>query len=168
MKKSSIILGFIMILAMAIFVVPHGWESAPPVRELQTSSASTTDHAQEPVDIKPSSVAQLPQQVVNAPEGSGATIRIALSIDGISSVASVPSGSTVLDAMRKLAASGKLAFEGREYPSLGYFVESINGKKYGGGFYWFLYINGRSSDTGASQTTLEDGDAIEWRYEKKY
>jgi len=77
-------------------------------------------------------------------------------------------GSTVLDAMQAAASSTSFIFTGREYPSLGYFVESIGGKKNADGYYWFLYVNGKSSDTGASQTNLSTGDAVEWRYKKEY
>lgn len=79
---------------------------------------------------------------------------------------SVSDGSTVLDAMRELSSSTNVTFSGREYPSLGFLVESINGKKNGDGYYWFLYVNGKSSDTGVSQTELNAGDRIEWKYEK--
>lgn len=78
----------------------------------------------------------------------------------------VPSGSTVLDAMRTLASTTSFVFSGREYPSLGFFVESINGKRNADGLYWFLYINGASSDTGVSNAVLHPGDTVEWRYER--
>jgi len=75
---------------------------------------------------------------------------------------------SVMDAMRALQSSGNLAFTGKDYPGMGFFVESINGKKNSDNLYWMLYINGKSSDTGASQTTIHSGDKIEWRYEKSY
>ena len=82
--------------------------------------------------------------------------------------------STVLHAMNTLAAEGPFTFSGREYPSLGFFVDSINGlpaqagRKNAGGSYWFLYVNDESSNTGASQTTLKAGDTVEWRYQQSY
>lgn len=79
-----------------------------------------------------------------------------------------PPGSTVLDAMRALASTTPFAFSGREYPSLGFFVESINGKRNADGLYWFLYINNKSSNTGVSNTTLHPGDTVEWRFERDY
>lgn len=75
---------------------------------------------------------------------------------------------TALDAMRAYASSEKFAFTGREYSSLGFFVESINGRKNAGGSYWFLYINGAASEKGVSQAVLRPGDVVEWRYEKEY
>ena len=77
-------------------------------------------------------------------------------------------GKTVLDAMRAYQASGNFNFSGTESMGLGFFVESINGKANADGFYWFLYINGTSSNTGASQTKLTGGETVEWKYEKSY
>ena len=77
-------------------------------------------------------------------------------------------GTTVYDAMIALKAAGTIVFTGENYPTLGFFVESINGTKNTGGYYWFLYVNGASSDTGISQTHLSPGDTVEWRYKKQY
>lgn len=70
--------------------------------------------------------------------------------------------------MKTLASTDAISFTARDFPGLGVFIESINGKKNADGYFWILYVNGKSSDTGASQTTLKAGDAIEWRYEKGY
>lgn len=79
----------------------------------------------------------------------------------------LPEGSTVLEAMEHLRSEG-FTFEGREYPSLGFFVESINGKKASSGYYWIFYMNGKQSGTGISQTPVSGGDTIEWRLEAAY
>ncbi|MEK7479712.1 MAG: DUF4430 domain-containing protein, partial [Patescibacteria group bacterium] len=94
-------------------------------------------------------------------------IGVVVSIEGTRYDASIPADATVLEAMRTLADSGAITFSGREYPSLGFFVESLNGKYGGDGFYWILYVNGKTSETGASQTSLKAGDAVEWRYESR-
>jgi len=80
----------------------------------------------------------------------------------------VLAGKTVLDAMREYQTSGNFSFAGTESMGLGFFVDTINGKENADGFYWFLYINGKSSDTGASQTTLTGNETVEWRYKKSY
>ena len=67
--------------------------------------------------------------------------------------------------MEKRRADGLLAYESRSYPSLGSFIESIDGLKNGGGSYWMLYLNGVSASVGMSQATVVPGDHIEWRYE---
>jgi len=78
----------------------------------------------------------------------------------------VPPGSSVVDAMRLLASSTDVRFSGQEYEGIGMFINSINGKENADGNYWFMYVNGTSSQTGASQTIIKDGDVIEWRYQK--
>ena len=75
---------------------------------------------------------------------------------------------TVLDAMRALSAAGTFTFTGREYPGLGFFVDSIDGKKNAGGKYWVYYVNGVSATSGVSSQLVRTGDRIEWKYEKSY
>mgnify|MGYP001574888162 CR=1 FL=1 len=87
---------------------------------------------------------------------------------------------SVLDAMRAFSAEGSFNFSGRDFPGLGFFVEEINnlpalhaqawqaGKKNAEGYYWILLINGKKSDLGVSQARIQQGDVIEWRYEKGY
>ena len=79
----------------------------------------------------------------------------------------VPQG-TVLEAMEALKASGSFTYMSREYPGLGVFVESINGKRGEGGRYWILYVNGESATQGAGLVEIREGDRIEWKYEKGY
>jgi hypothetical protein len=108
-------------------------------------------------------IADTPQSQIASPASN-----VTVSVEGYSYGAYIAENESVLDVMRQLAASQNFAFTGREYPSLGFFVESINGKKNADGAYWFLYVNGTSSDTGASQTMLHAGDVVEWRYEKNH
>lgn len=75
---------------------------------------------------------------------------------------------TVIDVMRAAVSSGALAFTGRDYPGLGFFVDSINGQENAGGRYWFLYVNGVSATAGASAVIVKAGDIVEWKYEKSY
>lgn len=69
---------------------------------------------------------------------------------------------TALDAMR---ASG-VPFTGKDYPGIGLFVTSIAGRVNTDNEYWFLYVNGTSSASGASATHISPGDIVEWRYEE--
>lgn len=79
----------------------------------------------------------------------------------------VPEGSEVIDAIIAAKNLG-LTYDGREFMGLGLRVDEINGVRSKDGFYWFLYINDRSSDFGASQMTLKAGDTVEWRYKQGY
>ncbi|QQG37916.1 MAG: DUF4430 domain-containing protein [Candidatus Kaiserbacteria bacterium] len=95
------------------------------------------------------------------------TIDISIAAEDLSYEVAVAEGSSVLEAMRAAEQKG-FRFRGTEYPALGLFVEEINGKKNANGRYWFLYVNGTSSETGASQTTLREGDRVEWRYQESH
>ena len=76
---------------------------------------------------------------------------------------------TVLGAMEQYAAANHgFSFSGRDFPGLGFYVEELNGKKSGSGFYWILYVNGTSSELGASSVRVHPGDVVKWRYEKGY
>ena len=91
-----------------------------------------------------------------------------LSASGKSYNGEVKEGETVLGAMNTLASGGGFRFASKDFPGMGAFIESINGKKNADGFYWILYVNGKSSDLGVSQAKIRAGDNIEWRYEKGY
>jgi hypothetical protein len=93
---------------------------------------------------------------------------ITISVASTSYPVFVPPGATVLDAMNAAASSTSLTFTGRDYPSLGFFVDSIDSKEGGNGYAWIFYVNGKQSQTGISSTLLHSGDSVEWRYEKNY
>ena len=65
--------------------------------------------------------------------------------------------------MKKLASEGKITFEGKEYPALGFFVTEINGLKSGGGKNLMYYINGTEASLGVSSYIIKEGDSIEWK-----
>ena len=119
-------------------------------------------YAQERVATPPSGVSDA--------VASEATASATLSVGGIAYPITVAQGATVIDAMRSLAASSAFTFTftGREYPGLGFFVDSINGEENAGGTYWILYVNSVSATVGAGATEVHAGDTIEWRYEKSY
>ncbi len=76
-------------------------------------------------------------------------------------------GHVVYECMQQQDATTNFSFKGRTFPSLGFFVDEINGQKNAKGFYWTLYVNGVYSTVGASQYVVKTGDVIEWKYEKK-
>ena len=79
----------------------------------------------------------------------------------------IPAKTTVLNEMRTLASSTSFRFSSRDFPGMGAFVESINGKQNAGGKYWILYVNGVQSPKGISQTYISNGDRVEWKYESR-
>ncbi|MDO8509688.1 MAG: DUF4430 domain-containing protein [bacterium] len=78
------------------------------------------------------------------------------------------SGTNVIDAMKKMQADNQITFSGREFPNLGFFISTINGQSEDRtqGLYWFLYVNDKSGNIGASQYIIKPNDKIEWRLKK--
>lgn len=100
-------------------------------------------------------------------ESSPETLWVTIIVDGKSYNGEVKEGATVLDAMNSLATNTDFRFTSKDFSGMGAFVESISGKINADGFYWILYINGKQSVAGASQTHVIYGDSIEWRYESR-
>lgn len=155
MKKTSLIIISIALAAVVclyVYVTPSILSS----QGIPVSSAIATNTGQQ--ENGAASTAPIVPSSVNVTLAAGTTTY----------TAHVDSSRTVIELMRSLASTSGFAFTGKEYPSLGYFIESINGKKNGDGTYWILYINGKSSDLGASNATIHAGDTVEWRFEKSY
>ena len=102
------------------------------------------------------------------PLPAGETVSATVSILGKSYPVTIDAGATAYDAMGMLAAQKKVSFSAKEYPGMGYLIEEINGQKNdnAAGMYWIYYINGESATTGVSGYILQNGDKIEWKYEK--
>ena len=99
---------------------------------------------------------------------AAATAHATLKVGDTAYPIDVSPNDTLIEAMRALAAASTFTFTGRDYPGLGFFVDSINGKKNADGMYWILYVNGIVAPTGVSATVVHAGDTIEWKYEKSY
>jgi|SRR3989338_6196392 len=163
----------IIVIVMSSYILIRANKNIDPV-EFLSPAAVITPTAGTVSEPTPSVVRQT-QTITTASAATSTPVTVptpalntTLSVAGSLYTAFAPAGSTVIDAMRVLASTTGFSFSGKDYPSLGFFVESINGQKAESGYNWILYVNGKLSGTGASQTTLETGDAIEWRYEKNY
>ena len=53
--------------------------------------------------------------------------------------------------------------ETQNYSGIGEFVQSIDGVQPDSKHYWEFFVNGQSSNVGASSYTLKNGDKIEWK-----
>ncbi len=51
----------------------------------------------------------------------------------------------------------------KDYGSMGQFVQSIDGITPDSQHFWELFVNGKSSNVGASSYTLKNGDQIQWK-----
>lgn len=77
------------------------------------------------------------------------------------------SGDTVFDIMNRIKAKKENAFDFKykEYPSLGVFVNEINGIGSKDGKYWIYYVNGKEAEVGVSKYVLKESDIISWNQE---
>lgn len=60
-----------------------------------------------------------------------------------------------------LSSTHKVGF--KDYGSMGKFVQSIDGVAPDSKHFWEFFVNGKSSNVGASSYTLKDADKIEWK-----
>jgi len=156
MKKLFILIGAVAVVIATFFVLTPREGVVPlPLAVLATSTTTEPGISEQPVRSAP-----LPP----APAPANASITVGDTLYPIV----VPPSETVLSAMRTLALTTDFTFSGRDYSSLGFFVESINGKKQAGGYVWIFYMNGEKSSLGISSATLDPGDVVEWKYEKSY
>jgi len=102
------------------------------------------------------------------PTQSQTSPKATLTIGDVAYPINIVPGMTVMDAMNSLSSTGAITYTSQEYTGLGAFIDSINGQKSGGNNYWMLYVNGTTTATGVSATTITAGDVVEWRYEKSY
>lgn len=174
MHKTYISLGALAAIVVGVLFALGNF-AQPAALPVATSTPSTQNEATTSPTVSEST--SVPAQQTKTAAGTTTSVpepipnptpNVTLSVAGKSYATFAATDSTVLDVMRALASSSDFTFAGHDYPSLGFFVDSINGRKTEKSHNWILYINGKLSNTGASQTTLKAGDAIEWRYEKNY
>jgi len=72
---------------------------------------------------------------------------------------------SVLDLMKEASAKEEFALDIKD-SSMGAFVDGIYGVKSNAqtNKFWILWVNGKSSNLGASQYKLSGGDVVEWIY----
>ncbi|MBP9759995.1 MAG: DUF4430 domain-containing protein [Candidatus Pacebacteria bacterium] len=75
---------------------------------------------------------------------------------------------TVLSAMEAYRDTGVFTFSGRDFPGIGFFIDTVQGRKATDTHFWILYVNGRTSNVGVSQARVKQGDVVEWKYEDEY
>lgn len=73
----------------------------------------------------------------------------------------IEAGKTALDLLKS-----SHQVKTKEYTGIGEFVEEIDGIKPDSSHFWAFYVNGKSSDVGASSYKPQSGDKIEWKLEK--
>lgn len=129
------------------------------VQEIPIAALSTT-----------SKLSEIPETPSAKPatEKPQPTPNVTFSVGSTTYAVYVPQNSSVLDAMQVLASTTSFTFSGRDYTSLGFFVESVNGRAAANGSVWIFYVNGVKSGKGISSVAITPGDTIEWKYERSY
>jgi hypothetical protein len=172
MKKYLLLAVAIILLGGGSYFTERSFLASSATAPQISASTTTTEMQPAPAARAPAipveKPADAPEQTLVATPSATPTPDVTVAVAGTSYAVYAPPGSTVLDAMNILASTTPFTFTSKNFPGMGAFVESIDGKENAGGSYWFLYVNGKSAGTGASETRLKAGDTVEWRYEKNY
>lgn len=122
---------------------------------------------EEEIVVKEEPINQIKEHTNNISDISKKEINISLSVLDKNYIFVIEDGNTVYEAMKNLQNNkeNNFSFEYKEYPSLGVFVEKINGVKGESGKYWIYYVNDKQAQVGVSKYVLKEGDIISWRQE---
>lgn len=77
----------------------------------------------------------------------------------------IPENTTFYNALIQAKSEGKIDFEGKNYPGIGFFVTDIGTLHSGDGLDLLYYVNGKEATVGVSSYILKNGDVIEWKLE---
>lgn len=135
--------------------------------------AALTAKQNQSVNQPTSSARTIAQTAANAPNTSTNSIA---STDVITSTfyvneqkyeLTLAKNNTVQQAMNLLSQKTNFTFSGKQYATLGFFVDEINGLKNNPktNQYWIYYINGQSANVGVSSYIIQPNDIITWKYE---
>ena len=162
-RTETLALLILVPLAVILGLVLFNWPASEQVQPVKDNIAAPTPSVNEPGPVH--------GQTTAAPAmPSQPTIKlVTISAAGQNNNYQIPASSpvTVADLLSAAREQG-LQFTADDYGQpLGLLVTSINGlandqpkQKY-----WYLYVNGQLSSTGASATLAAPGNTVEWRYE---
>ena len=145
----------ILFLAFVFIVLSGNTKDAPSELQQQDrqqeNTSAPTSHEEQPSSV------QHPQ-----PQSTHVTMIVGSQRYVIDSSAT----STVLAIMQRAKSSESgFSYTSKDYPSLGVFVDSINGTSQSDNKYWMFYVNGVQSPVGISHAQVHPGDTVEWKLE---
>lgn len=121
--------------------------------------------------------AKVPAEKTVLPKTGGGQveqIQAVMLINGAEYRTAIKPDSSVYDLMVLLKNQGKVDFKVKNYSSLGFFIDEINGIKNDpaglpaqAGKNWLYYVNGKPAPVGVSYYKLKNNDQVEWKYENK-
>ena len=161
--KKIILAVAIILLAAACNKVQPQSANQPITQSVNQQNGQATTSAQTP-KLPTGSLPPQPNpagQPIDQHQEDSNFINVSQAINGVPDKGDVgvPEG---MNAMALLQMTHKV--ETKDYGAgLGEFVESIDGAKPDSKHYWEFYVNGKSSNVGASSYVLKAGDKIEWK-----
>ena len=158
----------LLTLLLAGFFIARNATPPTTVQNATISQATTTPT---PDQNTPDTISRTPLPPVESPSQptrQESLQRVTVLIDTTTLSVPLATEQSVMDVMETARTLRLLDFTSKEYPGMGRFIESINGRKGADGLYWILYINNTSSDVGASAALVRPGDVIEWKFTKGY
>lgn len=165
-SKTNKILISALLLITILFIVAYFRLPHKEISPTQDNNQIIRNITEESVGIasKTTSSQKTNSEINKIPEPM---IKASVVVSGKSYDAIIPANKNVYDLMAELAKNpnNSFTFHVKEYPGMGYFVDSINNVKGTPGAYWIYYINDKKASTGISQYIVKDGDIIRWGQE---
>jgi hypothetical protein len=137
----------LLILSATVLLLAAGCSQTQPLINNQPTSVNGQQQNRQPETMPKAPTITVTQTV----EGSN--------LNKLSNV--IPAGEFATDLLKS-----DHQIETKNYPGIGEMVLSIDGIKPDSSHFWAFYVNGKSSDVGASSYKLQNGDKIEWKLVK--
>lgn len=159
-KKKYEVIGIVLLIILITFLLFFNKKTTTKV-EIEQKPIP-----QELSEIKPDIKTQIKSILVKEGPTNENTKNVSLTLNVFDKSYPIKTeeGINVYDAMKSIE-DKSFSFKATENPSLGYFVEEINGVKSTPGKYWIYYVNGKEASVGISKYILKNGDIISWKQE---
>ena len=156
-KYIKILISFLLITVL--FLISFSFDKKiseeKEILKLENSTSLIKENKVEEIkSIKPEILAEKSKNEIN----------ITLEVLGQTYKISAPEKSSVYNVMNILKNQEKnnFTFNYKKYPSIGIFIDEINGVLGGQRSYWIYYVNGVEASVGVSSYILKDGDSVLW------
>jgi hypothetical protein len=160
----GVLIGLLLLIGLWAFA---SRTEAPALTPEQTGVTASSTKVRGPVEPAPVLVRSTDEERI-ALKSASVPATAMLVVEGTSYSLTSPEGTLLKEAMDTLQAQGGFSYQFKEYAGLGAFVTHINGRAGTGKQAWILYVNGKKSGTGISQTRIRSADIIEWKLEATY
>jgi hypothetical protein len=168
-KKQRLIVLLIFILSLSFFVFSFNNKVNLEKENKTINKADPLGESEIKTKLK-ENISPIPEVREGAHEANPIFLsenQVTINVLGNNYSVSIEEGESVFEVMQKLAdyQESNFSFEYKNYPSLGIFIEKINGVNGKSGAYWIYYINDEEAKVGVSKQILKSGDVITWKQE---